>query len=221
MQRSDLRQLEQTLSRSLRRVSPPPLPRSVIARAVGARRPHQPAVWWLRSAVVLAFLLLTAYAAHGPMPFGIQIPRPSAAVVGYATQGLRSGTPVQGPLPRVVGGCTLSVQVSGLLPMVGTITISIGQAPFALQYVSTNYTGPCGSLVTLSETPKNPQMFPFVEWSISGDAGRYANKAMRSPKFSFRLEGATSVTAFYSSTSAPGIGLGRVAGAGARPSPLP
>lgn len=88
----------------------------------------------------------------------------------------------------------------------GTVTeTGGGGAPNPNQSVGQYGTGPCGKdpstgqefVYTFSEVPHDPAGHPFINWTVSGDDGRYDNTVFTATFLSLQVRGDTTVTANY------------------------
>jgi len=56
---------------------------------------------------------------------------------------------------------------------------------------------PCGTALTVKESPAQPTAWPFQKWVINGDSGQYSSTAHTGSSLQLTLKGNTTLTADY------------------------
>lgn len=99
-------------------------------------------------------------------------------------------------------GCTLTVDITATGGTVwGVVTAKAGGQTHTLSQASQSLSVPCGSAVTLTQSPTNTATWPFASWTVNGDKGQFTNTRETVPDLQLKVDGDTTVTAVYTTPS--------------------
>ena len=129
---------------------------------------------------------------------------PVAAAVGLLLAACGGATPTAGASNGTGSNCALTIKITQTTPTVwGTVTVSSGAgASDSVTSANKVLKFPCGSALTLRESPAQATTWPFKDWVVNGDQGKYANADQNGSSFALTLNGSTTVIATYALISA-------------------